>query len=97
MVAVVAAGFTLLAILGGLTLSNTNTTVNDVANAQANHSATLSHIDHLAKVDAAELAQLKAATLTVDRILTEAGSTSASLKASMAAICAAEPGCKPPG
>jgi hypothetical protein len=84
-----AAGVVLLLILGSFTLANTNATVNDVRNAQANHTATLERIDRVDKDLRHEITSLASATKTVDQILSEAGMVSNQLLANQRAICQA--------
>jgi hypothetical protein len=69
-------------------------TLLDVSKTQANHAATLQHIQtlsmethHLAKSLDLEVAGLRAGNKTVGQILHEAGQVSAQLEASQHAIC----------
>jgi len=89
LVALLAAVIVFVAVVGFVTLLTTSSTLTAVRAGQQLHGATINHIDHVAKVDAAELAKLKAATMTVDKILAEAGATSAELLANQHAICVA--------
>lgn len=88
-VGLIAAGVTILLIIGALTLANTNTTVNDVRNAQINHNQTLDRIDRVDSRLKTEIHKLNAATATVDHILAEAGTVSSQLLKQQAALCAA--------
>lgn len=102
--AIVVAAFVFLGILAGLTLGNTNTTVNDLSHASTQHGETLTHIDRvathvdsLAKEVKAEVAGLKTGNTTLSQLLVEAGTTASQLKTDQLAICAAlHAGC-PPG
>lgn len=87
--AIVVAGIVFLCVFGVLTFANTSTTVNYLADTAVQHGQTLKHIDHVASVDKAELAQLKKATITVDQILEEAGLISTEIKNELASICGA--------
>ncbi len=103
LIAIAAAGFTFLAVVSFLTLSDANTTLGDVAQAQTNHAQTLSQLKAIAlsnhangvKLDGlVEQVQsyeksLGGATQTLDQILQEAGATSTQIKADDQAICAA--------